>query len=459
MMRCLICGRESGYLLCDDCRNNTDLEKLCGEITLYQPGRGNNPLWDEIAQELSSPYHFKNLVFALSSALDTPRKEYWKVMSISGSSSNVPKASRPWFYGVYRAVIHDVGLSEIERSRLHGIALGAYYMDYAYQEADEIASELYASDEIPWQGYFNLAEFYTTTRRYELADKVIADCLQHFNHDAFVVQTMNHQSEKNAGQREKAIAGKQEYLPNPKENRDEVRKKYIDFLASIGVEATAPKTKKKTPEPIPKDRYPKPIETRDVDFDSFVAFDLETTGRNPRYDSIIEIGAIRVVNSEVVETAEFTFQEFAKPYDRSLSTEIQQLTGITPDDVKDAREMWEVFADFIRFAGSDVLLGFNCMAFDSKFMVRAGRYANVIVKNRYFDVMRYAERFKGSLGFETKKTSLAELAKKLDIENPKAHRALADALTTAKIFLKLKELDDISENTSVDDLLSDLEDW
>lgn len=121
MTRCVVCGKESSTCLCDKCKSKADLEKLCSEIALYQSGSGNNLLWDEIAQELSSPYHFKNIVFALSAEMDTPRKEYWQVMSISGSSSNVPKASRPWFYDIYHAIVQNSGLSEAERNRLHGM--------------------------------------------------------------------------------------------------------------------------------------------------------------------------------------------------------------------------------------------------------------------------------------------------------------------------------------------------
>ena len=73
--------------------------------------------------------------------------------------------------------------------------------------------------------------------------------------------------------------------------------------------------------------------------------------------------------------------------------------------------------------------------------------------------MRYALQFKERLGIDAKKASLEELSGKLDIENPRAHRALADAITTAKVFLKLKELDAGEESSSVENLLSDLDEW
>ena len=51
------------------------------------------------------------------------------------------------------------------------------------------------------------------------------------------------------------------------------------------------------------------------------------------------------------------------------------------------------------------------------------------------------------------------MSEKLEIENPRAHRALADAITTARVFLKLKEMNAGDSNASVEDLLSDLDEW
>ena len=462
MAKCIKCGKETFSCLCDSCRSETNLEELCQQVIAYRPGTSVNSLWEEICSGMNSPYNFSSLVFALSDELPTPRKEYLRVMAIAGSSSNVPKASRQWFYEIYDAIKDADALTDQEKNRLAGIAVGARYMDYDYEAADEIASALCVSENIPWQASYNLAEFFTTTRRYDSADEVIEEALSRYADDAFIVQTMQNRAEKNAKQREKADAGKQEYLPNPKENRDEVRKKYIDFLASIGIEATvpAPSTGRKAKAAISRDQYPAPIETRDTDFDTFVAFDLETTGRSSKIDSIIEIGAVKVVGGQVVEACEFIFQELVQPLDhKKVSSEITALTGIANEEVYAARPIWEVLPDFMRFAGDAVLVGFNCMAFDSRFMVRAGRYSNWIIENKYFDVMRYATQFNEQLDIDSKKVSLEELSGKLEIENPRAHRALADALTTARIFLKLKEMDNRAESSSVEDMLSDLDNW
>jgi len=460
MAICVKCGKDTDFCLCESCRQKTDIEKLCLDIISFRPGTGENELWERICAGMFSPYNFRNIVFALSDELPMPRKEYLRVLALAGESSNVPKASRPWFYRTYESIRDDKGLTETERNRLHGIAVGAYYMDYEYNAADEVASELCVSDDIPWQAYYNLAEFYTITRRYDSADEVTKEALTRFPGDPFIVQAMQTRAEKIAAQRKKAEAGKQEYMPNPKENRDEVRRKYIEFLISIGIEAAMPAPTQKPGNVIPRDQYPSPVETRETDFDTFVAFDLETTGRSSKIDSIIEIGAIKVADGQVIETTEFTFQELVKPLDhKKVSPEITELTGITNEEVYAARPIWEVLPDFMKFVGNAVLLGFNCVVFDSRFMVRAGRYSNLIIDNKYFDVMRYADRFKDELGLDTQKVSLGELADTLNIDNPQAHRALSDAITTARIFLKLKSMENEEESISTKDLLSDLEDW
>ena len=457
-MKCLICGIDNNTCLCESCRAFTDIEKLCMDVIGYVPGSGVNPMWEGICEALDKPYRFRYIAFALSADLPTPRKEYIRVLSLTGTNADIPKSSRPWLYEVYASVRNDPMLSLWEKHRLDGIALGAYYMDYEYEAAERIAQELSAAQDVPYLAVYNIIEFYITTRRYDIAEQIITKAMSEFSYDERIVGRLKGFEGKNNQMRLKVLSGKQEYLPSPNENRDETRQKYIDFLASVGIEATIPKPTLKLTK-IPKDQYPAPIEIREADFDSFVAFDLETTGFSD-IDSIIEIGAVRVVGGVVQETAEFTFQELVFPMDhKRVKPEITALTGITDEEVRKAHPINEVLPDFMRFVGDDILLGFNCMSFDSRFMTRAGRYTNIIITNPYFDVVHYASLFKEKLGLSSKKVSLGELSDILNIENPRAHRALADAVTTARVFLKLKEYDTAPESVSVDDLLSDLDEW
>ena len=121
--------------------------------------------------------------------------------------------------------------------------------------------------------------------------------------------------------------------------------------------------------------------------------------------------------------------------------------------------MWEVIPDFMRFVGDDILVGYNSIKFDAKFLCRAGRYCNEIYPNKHFDVLRYVKELKDTIHYNKANFELATVGEFLEIENPEAHRALADAITTAKIYLKLKEMSGgISTPASVDSVL-DLEEW
>ena len=65
--------------------------------------------------------------------------------------------------------------------------------------------------------------------------------------------------------------------------------------------------------------------------EAWIALDLETTGLSPESDEIIEVGAVKFVGDEEVET----FQSFVNP-GRQLSDFITDLTGIVQEDVDSA---------------------------------------------------------------------------------------------------------------------------
>lgn len=470
MVVCLNCGAKTEECLCHDCRQKINIEELCEKIRTYSPcnidNPNANPVWEKVAAEMVRSYDFKNLAFAVAGYLPSPRKEYQQIICMVGTNMRVPRASKPWFYEVYGKIIKMDGLEKTEKLRMKGLMLEALYQDYRYQEADELASELSEQNPLPWQTIYVIAEFFSQTRRYDEADDAISVGNKLYATDENILRQYMDLSKKNEMRRTAADTGKKEYFPNPKENKVEAIDKYTKFMASLGIDVAVSSTSfssggrtSRYPIPIPKGEYPDPIEKRKADFDSFVAFDFETTGKSPGTDAIIEVGAIRVVNGRIVESADFTFREFVKPFKKGLSAAITELTGITKDNLKDARQMWEVIPDFMRFVGDDIMVGYNSVGFDVKFLSRAGRYSNEIYTNKHFDVLRYAKDQKDSIGYTGSNFKLASVAEFLGIENPEAHRALADAITTARIYLKLKEMSgEANIPTGIDSVL-DLGDW
>ena len=96
--------------------------------------------------------------------------------------------------------------------------------------------------------------------------------------------------------------------------------------------------------------------------DSFVVFDLETTGFSAAKNKIIEIGAVKVVNGSITER----FSTFVNPK-VPIPYEIEQLTHITDDMVLDAPMIHEILPQFMEFCQNAVMVAHNA-DFDMSFI-------------------------------------------------------------------------------------------
>jgi len=158
-----------------------------------------------------------------------------------------------------------------------------------------------------------------------------------------------------------------------------------------------------------------------------VMFDLETTGLDPKACQIIEIGAVKIVNGSCVET----FQTLVNPKE-TISNEITNITHITNEMVSDAPTIEEVLPDFYKFVSGSVLSAYN-ISFDSQFIKNIGQKLRYQFNNKQIDALDLARKKVPSLH----NYKLGTVVKALNIELINAHRALADAIAAAKVFIKL----------------------
>lgn len=173
---------------------------------------------------------------------------------------------------------------------------------------------------------------------------------------------------------------------------------------------------------------------RSLKEDTYVVFDVETTGLSAVYDTIIELAAVRVKNGEIIDS----FERFANPH-HPLSSTTTELTGITDEMVKDAPEVEEVIRDFIEFIGDTVLVAHNAK-FDMGFFYESAKRAGLTTPNYpVIDTLELARFIHPDL----RNHRLNTLAKKYDIELTQHHRAIYDTEATAHLFVRLmKEVDE-----------------
>ncbi len=159
----------------------------------------------------------------------------------------------------------------------------------------------------------------------------------------------------------------------------------------------------------------------------YVVFDIETTGLSPKFNKIIEIGAVRISNGKIVDTySQFINPEIPIPYS------ITKLTSITDAMVLDAPTITTVLPQFLEFVGDSVLVAHNA-AFDTGFIKEYAKQQGLLFDYTIVDTMTLAHVLIPELG----KYTLDRLCKQFNVSLENHHRACDDAYATAEIFLKM----------------------
>ncbi|EGL83720.1 DNA polymerase III polC-type [Caldalkalibacillus thermarum TA2.A1] len=169
---------------------------------------------------------------------------------------------------------------------------------------------------------------------------------------------------------------------------------------------------------------PKPCSLKD---ETYVVFDVETTGLSAVYNKIIELAAVKIRNGEVIDK----FSEFANPHE-PLTDQIVKLTGITDDMLKDAPEIEDVLRRFYDFVGDATLVAHNA-SFDMGFLQVGYKKLGLELNNAVIDTLELA-RF---LYPDLKNHRLNTLCKLFNIELVNHHRAVYDAEATGYLLWKM----------------------
>jgi superfamily I DNA/RNA helicase/DNA polymerase III epsilon subunit-like protein len=162
-------------------------------------------------------------------------------------------------------------------------------------------------------------------------------------------------------------------------------------------------------------------------FRDFTAVDIETTDNDTTRAELVEIAAVRVRNGRTVDE----FRSFVKP-DCPISGAAFDTHGISEHDVMDAPCFGDIWPKFRDFCGADVFVAHNGHNFDFPILRRMAGEAECADLYTYDSLVLARELRTGS-------ASLGNLARVYGIPPGRAHHALDDTRTLAKVFLALGE--------------------
>ena len=162
--------------------------------------------------------------------------------------------------------------------------------------------------------------------------------------------------------------------------------------------------------------------------ETFVVFDIETTGLSVNFDKIIEIGAVKIKGGQVIGE----FQEFINPK-QAISEMTSKLTHIYNSDVQNADTEDIVLRRFARFIDGCVLVAHNA-PFDLGHIKESFKRNGIEYKNYpTIDTLVLAK----ALYPDRDRFGLGPLAKMFKVELSQHHRAIYDAKATGEIFLHM----------------------
>lgn len=173
----------------------------------------------------------------------------------------------------------------------------------------------------------------------------------------------------------------------------------------------------------------------------YIVFDLETTGFRPGLDEIIEISAVKVKNSEIIDT----YSTLVKPSIR-IPASATRVNGITNEMVKDAPEIGEALEGFVDFVETEILVGHNIHSFDTNFIYDAAMEVfGEGIYNDYIDTLYMAKSCLPQL----KHHKLGDISEYFGISTEGAHRALNDCVMNQKCYEKMGPLLEVQMQQAV----------
>lgn len=173
--------------------------------------------------------------------------------------------------------------------------------------------------------------------------------------------------------------------------------------------------------------------------DEVVSIDCETTGLSTKTDDIISVAAIKIRGNRIL-TSE-AFQATVKPKAHMAADSIK-IHQILRSDVAQERRVETVLPDLLKFIGSRPLVGY-WIDFDVKMLNKnVHELLGITLPNARIDVcdLYYDRKYSKAPPGTKVDLRFAEILADLDLPPLKAHNAFDDALSTAQMYVVLKNL-------------------
>ncbi|MDA3942680.1 MAG: exonuclease domain-containing protein [Bacteroidetes bacterium] len=156
----------------------------------------------------------------------------------------------------------------------------------------------------------------------------------------------------------------------------------------------------------------------------YAIVDVETTGLKAGQEKITEIAVVLHDGNAVLDT----FSTLINP-EKKIPYRITQLTGINDQMVAGAPRFYEVAKQLVEITDSAIFVGHN-VSFDYRFIQAEFKSLGYDFKRQTLDTVKLSRKLIPGLP----SYSLGKLCQSINIKLENRHRALGDAMATARLF-------------------------
>ena len=172
--------------------------------------------------------------------------------------------------------------------------------------------------------------------------------------------------------------------------------------------------------------------------DEVVVLDTETTGLDPKKDTILSIGAVIVKEGKILMSR--SFERFIRP-EGTISEASIKIHHLRACDLEHAEEPAPVIRDLLDYIGNRPLAGYY-IGFDHTILSRYVReFIGVSLPNPMIELSSmYYRRYHKNSAYEFIDLKFDTIMEALSLPRLGKHDALNDAVMSALIYLKLQTM-------------------
>lgn len=168
-----------------------------------------------------------------------------------------------------------------------------------------------------------------------------------------------------------------------------------------------------------------------LDNNVYCVMDTETTGLKPCYgDRIIEIAIVPIYKKKIIEN--WIYHSLVNP-NIKIPALTQKIHGISNNEIKNAPSLESVISNVRAYAKDTIFVMHNAQVDLSFIDIATKEIGEFPIEFKYIDTLEICRTLYG------KKRSLESLVREFKIADGVPHRALEDAILTAKVFLKFAD--------------------